>query len=227
MRNILRLTFFLFIAVATSACLTITEDYTFKTSGGGSMRYTVDMSQMAQLIQMAQSQEEGAAPTNMDQMSLHKFESPLSGIKGISKVKVVDDAKKYVFNLAFEFDNLDALNEAMNVILSEPSADGTPAPAHTFFVKDGNQLVRTHLSSNQTAKGLMEQLGASDDSDQALAILQSMKYKLRFTFKKPVEAVYSSAEATYDNGGKSINIETDFATLANTTDVLNATVLIK
>lgn len=209
------------LALLTTSCLTITEDYTFASNGSGSLSYTIDMSQLAQFMQMAQSQEDGNS--SMKEMSFKKFEAPLRQIKGISKIKVDEDMDKFIFNISFAFASLANLNEALGVLMSSNDTNGNSSAS---FQIQGNQLVCIHSGGDQS-QALMSQLGAGDDGEQAMAIMQSMKYNINMNFKKPVEAVISSGAVTYDNTGKTVHLSTDFASLVAAPEALSANVILK
>jgi hypothetical protein len=220
MKILLRVSAVLLALLATS-CLTITEDYTFASNGSGSLSYTIDMSQLAQFMQMAQSQEDGNS--SMKEMSFKKFEEPLKKIKGISKIKVNDDMNKFIFNITFAFASLTNLNEALGVLMSSTEGGSTSSAA---FEMQGDQLVCVHSGGDQS-QALMNQLGAGDDGEQAMAIMQSMKYNINMNFKKPVEAVISAGSVTYDNTGKTVHLSTDFASLVASPEALSANVILK
>lgn len=184
------------------------------------MYYAVDMSQMAQFIKMAQSQED--ENSMMGELSFKKFEPVLKEIKGISKVKSTDDLDNYIFSFSFAFADLNALNAALSVIMV-PESDGSAQVA--FHLQDG-KLTCAHGGGN-LAQLLLSRLGAEEDGDQAMALMQSMKYNITMNFKKPVEAVMTASDVTYDKTGKVIYLSSDFSRLIDSPKALSSSVMMK
>ena len=99
-------------------------------------------------------------------------------------------------NGKFEFDafeNRAQLSSVNKILIDDPSAD-----IHTFFKEEDGAITRTHMMTKNMDTS--ELLGDDESSEYALQIMESMSYRLKFAFKKPVKAIYSSAEATM--GGK-------------------------
>ena len=203
---------------AFSGCLTITETYTFSKNGSGTMSYLIDMSEMASLIKMAEQESEMPM---QEEMNFSEFANKLQGISGISSIESIEDKENYKFGLSFKFDNVGALNQAMNRILNEGAAE-----RHEFFKQEGKVLTRTHFMNN--AFDASEMLGTDEEAEYAKTLMQSMAYNVNFTFKQPVKVVYSAAKV--ELGGKKnreVKIQSNLKDLLEDSEKLNASIIFK
>lgn len=221
MRKLLFSTIFV-LAVMLSSCLTIEEEFTFKPNGSGTMRFGVDMSEMASLLNMAKESGSDELPMGsaMDELDMSDLGGKLKGLKGISNIQTSEDKKNYIFSVSCSFADLDALNRAMNALNSE-------GENHVYFKKEGNSIVMNHKTGSFDPSEL---IGEDDESgaDYAMAMLESMKYKMTFNFKKPIQAVYASGETDYvGKKQRSVKIETSFKEMIENDEALNATIVIK
>ena len=221
MKNFLAIALAALLATLTS-CLTIEESYTFKPNGSGTMEYKIDMSEMAPLLKMAS--EEGEEPIDED-LNISELADKLIGIKGISKVASTEDKENFIFTVSFSFSDIDALNTAMNAILS----DGEPGgEEHTFFTQEEKKTFKRVHRMNE-AFNPDEILGEEEEgSEYAMTLMESMKYRLNFQVKRPVKAVYSSADVEYmDEKHKTLRVETSLKNLMEDPKALDVTLVTK
>jgi len=208
------------------ACITIEESYTFKKNGSGDAKYVIDMSEVASLIKMAQ-EEEGVELG--DEMDMAIFSEKLEGISGISNVSALGTEDEFIFGVSFHFDGISSLNSALNALNS--GEDVMSADDHTYFKMDGKTITRTHKMSQ--ALDLDELLGSvgegeEGEMEQMAMFMESMKYKLNMTFKKPVQAVYTSASSKFlDKKNKQVEITASFKEVMDNQSVLNASIVTK
>ncbi len=214
------------IILLMPACLTIEERYTFKKDGSGDAEYIIDMSEMASLIKMAQ-EEEGVG--NMeDELDISIFSDKLAGIAGISKVKALETDVEFVFGVQFHFDGISSLNVALNALNKSEEMMGTED--HEYFKMDGKTITRTHRMSD--AFDLNELLeggeGEEGEAEQMAMLMESMKFKLTMTFKKPIKSVYTSADSRFlDKKNKQVEIVATVKQVMDDPSVLNATIKTK
>lgn len=214
------------IVLLMPACITIEESYTFNKNGSGDAKYVIDMSEVASLIKMAQ-EEEGVELG--DEMDMSVFSDKLMGISGVSKISALNREEEFIFGVSFHFDNLSALNSALNALNS--GEDMMAAENHEYFTKDGKTITRNHKMSQ--ALDLNELLGSAGDGEagemeQMAMFMESMKYKINMTFKKPVQAVYTSASSKFlDKKNKQVEITASFKQVMEDQGVLNATIVTK
>jgi len=225
----MRYTFLILVStllLALPACITIEEIYTFKKNGSGSMTYVIDMREMAPLLKMAQEQQE------MDfegMLEGDMFSDRLVGISGISKVEAYESDEELLFGVSFKFDDLPALNAALNAINSDQNMMAVAEEPHVFFKKEGNTFVRNHKTVD--ALNMDELLGSElggEDKQQMDLFMSQMTFKVNMTFKKPVEAVYTAAKAEFiDKKNKQVEISTNFQDLIKDQTILNASIVTK
>lgn len=185
MRYILRPRILLPLAVlfVLTGCITIEENYTFKKNGSGTLEYVVDMSEIGDLMKAFEGIGDGAAGKDDGDMGALDMKDEVEALKripGIKKVKV-NDKKKFVQRLSFSFADITALNQALNVLMTDSTGQ-----EHTFFTWEGNTLVRTNNDhARELGKGMGGEEEGSDSTDMT-QFLESMKYKYSFTFAQPV-----------------------------------------
>jgi hypothetical protein len=209
------------VLAAWSGCITVEENYTFKPNGSGTMEYRLDMSELSGLMGMAGEEGGGTQDLMGDDASFKELGDKLEGIQGISKIKVNEDNENYIYSLTFKFKNLNSLNAALNKIITDDSGGEN----HTFFKMEDGKIIRTHyMNENIPMDDLM---GDDEDSEMAMGMLESMKYRVNMTFKKPVKAVYSAGEVMMTDGDKKITLESNFKDLTEGgVEKMNATVVL-
>ncbi|MEM7040137.1 MAG: hypothetical protein AAF570_24410, partial [Bacteroidota bacterium] len=107
----------LFVGLGASSCFDITEEYHFKKDGSGSAKFTMDMAQMMEMMESFAGAMDSTGEGGMDQLN-DLFESDemaaaLSEIPGISNVKSLSSKETKIFGYSYEFENVDALNNAI------------------------------------------------------------------------------------------------------------------
>ena len=193
-----------------NSCITIEENYTFKKNGSGTMEYKMDMGkmmeQMGQLMDM--SQMEGGNPLGKS-ASFKEVEGQLKNIAGISKVKTVEDNKKYIYSISFKFKNLAAMNEAMNLIMLKKTKDDPEF--FTFVRKEGNRYYYQNSQSSGAMQDISGMFGGEMDSEYAVSSLESFKYNVTMNFPAEVDAVYSGlvGEESVGVDAKTLKITTN------------------
>ena len=203
------------------SCLTLSETYEFKKNGSGSMTYLIDMAELANILKIAEENNEDSTGNMAAQFSFKEVADTLSSFDGISHVNVIDDREKYHFGISFRFKSIDVLNQALNyVLITNPEGK-----EHVFFKMEGNTITRTNFMNKEA---LNSQLDGSEISPQSISLMESMVYKMNFSFSKPVKVVYSSAEA--EMGGKKnreVKLETTFKTLMDDVSALNTSIVLR
>jgi hypothetical protein len=205
-----RIALALSLTVLFAGCLTIEENYTFKPDGSGTMEYVVDMSEMAEPMKGLSSMTEGTS-SDKNELQLGNYAVALKELPGIKRVKVKKEKEGSVQRLTFKFADLNALNAALNTIM--PDSTGTRAD---FFHWEGNTLVRVN---NRHAREVGNDMGENNnedgsDSTMATQILESMKYKYSFTFKRPISEVQQAAGVNKEQPSpKQVKLDTDWGVI--------------
>lgn len=192
--------------VLLTGCLTIEENYTFRKDGSGTMEYVVDMSELAKMLDgmkgMMDGKEEGGSTMDMEEEA-----GKLKALEGIARVKCKEEKKGYVQRLSFRFQDVTALNRALNVLMPDSSRG-----PQDFFRWEGNTLVRTN---NGFAAGIGAGTGGDSDTANAEGVLKSMKYKYSFKFAQAVqEAGVAPGMAKESPAVNKLALATDFSAIA-------------
>lgn len=215
-RPLRRLAAFLLIVLATG-CITIEEHYTFKKNGSGTMEYVMDMSALAGLMdafdqgsgKSKEKKNDGPTGTGFDERA-----EQLKHVQGIKRVKQKNEEDGFIQRVSFAFQDLDALNRALNVLM--PDSTGTQ---QTFFRWEGNTLVRTN---NNYAKQLGGEMGDGADSTELSGMLESMKYKYSFKFAKQVADVQLAEGVTKESPSpKKLELATDWSVIMKDPNALD------
>jgi hypothetical protein len=207
------------------ACITIEENYTFKRNGSGDAQYIIDMSEMGSLIKMAQEEEGGGSLE--EEMDLGALTSKLENLPGIKDVSEYKTDKEYVFGVSFSFDDISSLNIALNALMAPEDGQQVGEPLHEYFKMDGKKtIIRDHKMLE--AFNPADMLGEEGDGEQMMMFMESMKYKVNMTFKKPIMAVYTEADAELmGKKNKQVGVEASFRKLMDNQDALDMTVVMK
>lgn len=214
----------LLFTLSLTSCLTIEEIYTFKSDGSGTMKYIIDMSEMASLMKSFQTEED--SPTEMDSSmaeAAQEFEdkaAKLKAIKGISGVNNSADNENFVYTISFDFKDINSLNTALNEIMKD-SAD---TQFHEYFKMKGKNLERSSLLGNKMKEAMG--LGGEEESDEgaemANMMLEQMKYNLSFTFEDGVKVKTNSTVGNLSDDKKVYTMKSNFKQLTETAGLLDA-----
>ena len=200
-----------------TGCITVEEHYNFKKNGSGTMEYVIDMSSMVEMMEaLGAMKDENGDPIGGDDNGpdLTKDVDGLKEIPGISKVKLSE--KDMVSRIRYRFENLEALNKALNVIMPD-----TTGAYHQFFVKENGQLKKTYNNRSD----MSSKLGNDSEEDDTADFLEQMKYKvtLRGTPKMKVNGFGEEVMVTQENK-KQVLMETNFRAIAEDPDALSITI---
>ena len=205
-------------------CITIEERYEFKKNGSGTMAYTIDMTEMGEMLDSMSdmvgddeskdddSPDLGALMDGDGDMKFLDGKEDLEKIPGISKVKVVEE--EYKGTISFAFKNIEALNAALNVI--QPDTTGE---AHTFFTLEKGVLKRMH----NTRSEMSSDLGDSEEDEMSAGFLKAMKYNI-VVKSKVVNPIASDSEAAITQvSKKEVRVESNMKQVSEDPNTLNLT----
>ncbi len=211
--------------VLFTGCITIEEEYRFKKDGSGSMTYVVDMSELGEMMAtFGEMGEAGAGMSDMGAMNMSGEIAALEGLEGIGKVKL-DDKKKWVQRISFNFKDIAALNAALNHLM--PDSSGAQ---HEFFRWEGSTLVRTNNRHAYELGATMsksdeEEVGESEEGEEEgpdmSMMLESMKYKYSFRFARPIGEVASAQGVNRELSAKEVKLDTDFGVIGRDPNALD------
>ncbi|MDL1948249.1 hypothetical protein FBQ97_00315 [Acidobacteria bacterium ACD] len=178
--------------VLLSGCLTIEEHYTFKEDGSGTMEYVLDMSEVGEMLDNMKGLSDGGDGGSTSDMG--EQAKQLKGVEGIKRVKFKEEKKGYVQRISFRFQDVAALNRALNVLM--PDSTGVQ---QEFFHWEGNTLVRTNNRHAEEIGNDMAGGPTASDTSGIAEMLKSMKYKYSFRFAKEVASVEQADGVTRES----------------------------
>jgi hypothetical protein len=211
-----------------TGCLTIEEHYTFKKNGSGTMEYVVDMSEVGELMKTLSEMGEGdGIPKTTDDMGTLDMADEMAALKkidGISKVKL-DAKKKWVQRLKFDFKDINALNNALNILM--PDSLGRP---HTFFRWEGNTLVRTNnRHAYELGAGMARESGEDGEEEGADmgAFLEAMKYRYSFKFANDISTTEMAHGVNKEAAGnRVVKFDTDWSVISRDENALDLKIVL-
>ena len=190
------------------------------------MSYVVDMTEMGEMMDSFSDDMEAAGGNVEETEAKDPFNDiPMSGladslrtVPGISKVKYEQDGE-YYYKITYAFKDIDALNRALNVLMSEREQ----ITDHVFFKREGNKLIRTH---NESAEELGNEFTEGDKgSNESIEMLKMMKYEMSYKFKEELKNVECNITegATLNEDKKSYELKTDFSVVDSNDGALDLT----
>ncbi|MBL7980739.1 MAG: hypothetical protein JNL52_02910 [Flavobacteriales bacterium] len=211
-----------------TGCLTIEENYNFKKNGSGTMEYVVDMSELGEMLKSfeALSEDKDKPKDDLGMLDLKDNLQKLSSLPGISKVKLKKE--EWVQRISFKFNDLNALNSALNVLLPDSSGE-----SHRFFAWEGNSLVRTNnRHAQELGAGLGQQeeaLEGEEGGDLNMgALLSMMKYKYHFVFASNVDStVVAEGLSNTATKPREVNVDTDWGIIARDPKALDLRITLR
>jgi hypothetical protein len=164
----------LIAVIVFTACFELREEITVDKEGAGTYTLLIDMSSSKNLIDMAMGMQMAKDRTPFAQMdsSFAKGVDRLMNIEGISNVKAINNREQYIFGMAFDFQNTDALNKALNQSAQE-QAELNSISTFTFRKKELSRSERSLVSSLADMEVLRS---TPEGAAQIQAILQGASY---------------------------------------------------
>jgi hypothetical protein len=178
----------LFFLYATTGCLEIREEITFKKNFSGQLDYTFDLTRLKDVLGLLGGT--GQAPEASGLLGglntgLKAQADKLRNMQGISRVAFTADDKNLVYRLSFRFKNLDALNGALS--------EYNQATNGSRFELSADRKTLTKyvgLPSGGRFQELKEQLASSDSARQMFDMMKIFMKEAQFVsswkFARPV-----------------------------------------
>lgn len=202
----------LFPLLLFSSCITIYENYIFNRDGSGTMEYRVDMSELRSMMELFSDS------LDMEDLNLAGTFTvsitELGALKGIGNVSDAGDAGNFIFGVRFDFENTDALNQALGLLFENNEATDT-----RFIDKKRRKFIRYDATSDEFSHEAMLQEGVDIDESVMKDILDKMKYSISMNFESRIRRVKSNAEYQMD-GKNSVRIEANFNQMLDEEDYL-------
>jgi len=201
-----------------SGCITITEKYSFRKDGSGTMEYIIDMSELYAM--MASFSDSTTEEMQMNE-SFEEVKAELESIDGISKVTLTGNPESYIMGIQYDFKDAVALNKAMNLLLNK-EGEGTS----TFVAWNKKSFTRYSILSDEFSKEAL--LGETEGMDESMAesMLDGMKYKLVVSMPADIKTVETSAEYVQDDK-RTVTVEAGFLKILNEKNYLQTEIKTK
>jgi len=196
-----------------SGCITIFEKYKINADGSGSLEYIIDMSEMYEMM--------AAFSDSTEEMEMGDFEDSmkellpgLNSISGISNAELTGDVSKYISGIKFDFQNSEALNNAMALLFT----DGDSQTEKVKYVEiKGKTFTRFGYTSSEFNKD--ELLGSEElDEETMTSLLESMKYNISVNFERTVKKVKKEKKDQLEDN--TVTIEANFSQIFDKPDYL-------
>ncbi|MBI1305225.1 MAG: hypothetical protein GC181_01275 [Bacteroidetes bacterium] len=135
---------FLFGILILTGCFEIVEEVEIEKNGSGKFSYIVNMSQSREKIKTILSLDSAGGlriPKQSDiKEQLNKGKSIIASVKGIHEVKVEENYDQFIFRISFQFDSLQSLNQAAELLHTEMSPYGKSF--RQIFVQQPDGFIR-------------------------------------------------------------------------------------
>ncbi|EMR01735.1 hypothetical protein [Cesiribacter andamanensis] len=202
-------TFIACLLIGLSSCLEITEQVHMRSNGSGQFTFTVDMQEAKPLLDMARNFSSEANPEAVKSdlsTGMDEAHGRLQKIKGIHQPTLIKSKDGLLSGITFEFDNVAALNKAINAVQNSKGE-----PQEEYFAWNGQQLHRlnTLKLENEVKKGTDSGLAGLDLSVNGKSfreILNSMVYRTEYRFDTPIKGV-SNSNATLSADKRKVTLE--------------------
>ena len=140
---------------------------------------------------------------------MEEAQQRLRSVKGVHQPTLIRSKDGLLSGITFEFDNVEALNKAMNVVQNNKSAK--TEEQEKYFSWNGKQLHRlnTLKIENQIKKETNNELGGLDltiNGKSMKDMMKDMVYRTEYTFDKPVKSV-SNSNATLSADKRKVVLE--------------------
>ena len=203
---------FLFMVLGLTSCLDITEEYFFRKDGSGKATYLIDMSEMMKFVKMFQegSEEEGGGDSQIEGLkeifaSTDHVED-LKEMAGISNVKNLSDPEGFTIGFTFDFDNIDALNQAMqdNAAGEMLGAMGMgESGGLSLFEFKGKKFNRDHGMDKIEPEDLGEE---AENLEMASMLMADANYTVRYSFDREIKKA-NNKNGTVSSDGKTLTLQ--------------------
>lgn len=209
------------VTLLTSSCFDILEEYYISADGSGSLKITMDMKQMGEMLKSMgdMGDENGEDPlAEFDEVfGGEEMTMALSQYEGIHNVKNLSDPENFLVSYSLDFDEVAVLNEIMgegggfadllNMPIGEPESENNNTPRE--FILKGKKF---------TTKGESKMPEPESEEDKmnmglAMTMMQDASYKVVYSFERDVKKVKKNDNAIIGPDGKTVVMETNMADL--------------
>ncbi|MTI32978.1 hypothetical protein [Xanthovirga aplysinae] len=197
------------VSLLMTSCLEVKEKLYMKKNGKGNFSLTIDMSQSKYMLNMMQAmaseeeQQKTEAGLNKAKYLFSKKTSQLERMKGVSNVQQNNDDSNYIYSISFDFDNVEALNKAINATIDNKKN----AIEREFFTYDKGELVRSDVID---LKGVIEKELKNEKSPlknvDPSTIFKDVAYLTDYSFDRKIKNV-SNKSSIISEDDKNVRIK--------------------
>ncbi len=194
------------MACSFTSCINIVEKVFFKKNGSGTYTMTLDMSQIANMMSMF---GEGEQMDGMEEAlkgmneGFEENRAKLEGISGISNINQEMDKPTLTYTLAFDFSNVEALNNGLNSYFANEEDSGQ----YTYFTREKKKISRSGL--DRFSKALNDEMNSGEDTDfDPSALMGDAYFQSVLVFEKDIKS-YSNPDYKKD-GNRRISLKKYF-----------------
>ena len=224
------------VSFLSSSCFDVLEELYVSADGSGSLKITMDMSEMGELLKsLGESEGEEGGDNPMaelnEAMGSDDVIIALQQLDGVHNVKDHSDPDNYIVSYSFDFDEVAVLNEVMGSggglsdLLSMPLGDETSEAAadpreynlkgKKFSTKGATKMPEPDNEEDKMSYGLV------------MAMMKDASYKVVMKFEKEVKSVKKNDNAILGPDGHSVILETSFADLLTGESDFNSQIKLK
>lgn len=197
-KKIVMIMWAMLIICLLNSCFTINEYITFKKNGSGSVKTTIDMSNMMQMLGMFLP-DSIKQTMKMDDL-LTNEPGNFKKIEGIKNTKISSD-KEYVYTISYDFDNVKALNKAMNMLRDEESimAGFNNFMKNEYTFKRGKVSRKTNINTNSIKE--LENFNIQE-SKEMFQFMNSPTYNVTYELPRDIKKINTKNEKSSAEKGK-------------------------
>lgn len=226
----------LLVGISTSSCFDILEEYEFNADGSGHARYTVDVSQMVDLMSsLSEMDSTGEGSKSMEDMfAENNSVQALKNIPGISNVVSLSDKEAKVIGFSYDFESIEALNNALAVEGGESEMMGGMGMdlggegKENYVSLKGKKFKRVFNFPDEEEEAKDEAEGEEAQYEEmAKMMFADAKYTVKYTFNQGVKKVKKNDNAVLGPNKKSVSIEVPFLDLIDKKAVITSEIILK
>jgi|GEM_PF-3436897 len=203
-------------SLCLSSCFDILEVYTFRSDGSGSAEMKIDLTDLVSLMAPFSSMDStGDYQRTLDEMFQDNSSvETLSQLEGIRNVRSLNDQSMNIIGFAYEFDNIQSLNNAMaanntNSAMMELGLRNEEEGAENHFEMKGNTIRRVVVTPAPSEED------ASEDKEMMAMAFENASYDIRYNFDCKIKKVKGNKLAEVGPDGKTVNIHMALTDMLN------------
>ncbi|WP_291728158.1 hypothetical protein [Bernardetia sp.] len=230
-RNTYVLAILAILSLSLTSCFDIKEEVTIKKDGSGSFIQTFDLGSNP-MVQMALNMQSDSAknankPTNKMDSTMESTKERLSQIKGISNVKTASSEEDLKFSIMYDFEDVDALNRAINASKEEKEGE-VKVMKKLYSFKKGEFTKANSFAMGNSDLDLSELMGGKKDGDseqteeekaQAKQMMQMFFGNANYTYivhvPNKVKSYSNKKNTTVSEDGKTLTMNIPLLELMN------------